>query len=100
MKIQKGETGVTKEDIVNRVWEKLDISKKQSGELIDHLITSIKDILTDGEKLKIGGFGVFEVRRRKPRMGRNPKTGEKAGIKEGKTLKFKPGKTLKQNIAK
>ena len=90
---------MTKEDIINRVWENLDLSKKQSGEVVEQLLDCMKDILNNGERLKIGGFGVFEVRERKARMGRNPKTGDKAEIKAGKTIKFKPGKTLKQFVA-
>lgn len=90
---------MTKEDIVNRIWENLNLSKKQSAEVIDQLLVIIKDILSDGERLKIGGFGVFEIRERKARIGRNPKTGEKAAIKQGETIKFKPGKTLKQAVA-
>ena len=90
---------MTKEDIVNRIWENLQLSKKQSAEIVDVVIDEMKNILFHGEKLKIGGFGVFEVRERKPRMGRNPKTGESAAITAGKTIKFKPGKTLKQSVA-
>ena len=89
---------MTKDEIVNRVWENLDLNKKQAAEIVDQTIVCIKDVLQSGEKLKIGGFGVFEVRLRKARLGRNPKTGEKAEIKEGRTIKFKPGKTLKQSI--
>ena len=90
---------MTKEDIVSRVWENLDLSKKQSSEIVEKLIENMKTVLKQDERLKIGGFGVFEVRKRKARMGRNPKTGENAEIKEGKTIKFKPGKTLKQVVA-
>lgn len=90
---------MTKEDIINRIWENLQLSKKQSAEVVEIVIEEMKSILQTGEKLKIGGFGVFEVRDRKPRMGRNPKTGESAAITEGKTIKFKPGKTLKSSVA-
>ncbi len=90
---------MTKEDIVSRIWENLDLSKKQSSEIVEKLIENIKTVLQQEERLKIGGFGVFEVRKRKARMGRNPKTGENAEIKEGKSIKFKPGKTLRQMIA-
>lgn len=90
---------MTKEDIVNRIWEELDLNKKEAAEIIDQLLTNMKMVLKDGEKLKIGGFGVFEVRDRKPRMGRNPKTGEPAEIKAGQTIKFKPGKTLRNAVS-
>ncbi len=91
---------MTKEDIVNRIWENLDLSKKDAAEVVERLLLCFKDVLKKEDRLKIGGFGVFEVRRRKARLGRNPKTGEKAEIKEGYTIKFKPGKTLKQAISK
>lgn len=90
---------MTKEDLVNRIWEQLDLNKKESADIIDQILTNMKTILKNGEKLKIGGFGVFEVRERKPRMGRNPKTGEPAEIKAGQTIKFKPGKTLRNAVA-
>lgn len=90
---------MTKEDLVNRIWEQLDLSKKESADIIDQILSNMKLILKDGEKLKIGGFGVFEVRERKSRMGRNPKTGESAEIKAGQTIKFKPGKTLRQAVS-
>ncbi|MBN1551686.1 integration host factor subunit alpha [bacterium] len=91
---------MTKEDIINRVWENLDLRKKQAGEVVEELVNCIKDVLKSGEKLKIGGFGVFEVRERKARIGRNPKTGEKAEITAGQMIKFKAGKPLKTAVDK
>ena len=89
---------MTKEDIVNKIWNQVDLNKKQSANVVEIIINSIKDVLVRGDKLKIGGFGVFEIKNRKARMGRNPKTGEEAEIKQGKTIKFKPGKPLKQDV--
>jgi integration host factor subunit alpha len=89
---------VTKEDIVNRIWNQVNLNKKESAHVVETIISSVKDVLARGDKLKIGGFGVFEVKDRKARMGRNPKTGEEAEIKAGKTIKFKPGKPLKQEV--
>ncbi|MBN1296188.1 integration host factor subunit alpha [bacterium] len=90
---------MTKEDLVNCIWEKMNVSKKESAEIVEQILLNIKDVLQSGDKLKIGGFGVFEVRERKARLGRNPKTGEAAEIKSGHTIKFKPGKTLRQQVA-
>ncbi len=89
---------MTKEDIVNQVWEELDVSKKQAAELVESLISGMKSVLTSGETLKISGFGVFEVRHRNARMGRNPKTGAAAEIKEGRTLRFRAGKVMKNRV--
>lgn len=94
--------GLTKEDIVNRVWnhpELARLTKKQAGDVIDTILDCIKDTLSAGQKLKFGGFGVFEVKHRKARMGRNPKTGQDAQIRAGRTVKFKPGKPFKQAVA-
>ena len=97
--VQK-EVGVsmTKEDIVNRIWNRVNLNKKQSHEVIEFVIECIKDTLKEGEKIKIGRFGVFEVKERKARIGRNPKTGKEAEIKAGKTIKFRAGKPLKQSV--
>ncbi len=89
---------MTKEHIVNRIWDNLDITRTEAAEAVDILIDTLKTCLKEEEKLKFGGFGVFEVRHRKARMGRNPKTGKPAEIKEGKTIKFKPGKPLKMAV--
>ncbi len=86
---------MTKEDIVTQVWNELELTKRRSGEIVDHLIFTIKNTLKKGDMVKIGGFGKFEVRHRKPRIGRNPKTGEEKEIKEGKSVKFTAGKPLK-----
>lgn len=90
---------MTKDDIVTRVWNGLNLNKKQSTEVVETAIDLVKEVLSSGEKLKFGGFGAFEVKERKSRMGRNPKTGESAEIKAGKTIKFKAGKPLKTVVA-
>ena len=89
---------MTKEDIVNRVWENLDLSKKESGEVVEQLLSCFKDVPSEGEKLKIGGFGVFEVRERKSRMGRNPKTGEEVPINPRRVLVFRPSQSMKAKV--
>jgi DNA-binding protein HU-beta len=90
---------MTKEEIVHRVWEKVDLNKKDAARAVAEVLDCIKTTLARGEKVKIGGFGTFEVRERKARIGRNPKTGEEAMITAGKTVKFKAGKPLKARIA-
>lgn len=93
---------MTKQDIVSRVWnhpQLKSLSKKQAAEVVDALLDSMKGVLASGERLKFGGFGVFEVKHRKARMGRNPKTGQEAMIRAGRTVKFKPGKPLKLVVA-
>lgn len=92
---------MTKEEIVVRIRDASEtLNKKQSADLINKLLEIIKQSLKEGEEVKISSFGRFYVHGRKPRKGRNPKTGEEAEITEGKTIKFKPGRPLKSSVLK
>ena len=59
---------------------------------------SMKEALENGEKVKISGFGNFEIRRKEPRKGRNPQTGEEIIISERRVLTFKPSQVLKEKL--
>lgn len=90
---------MTKEDIVDRIRDASDtLTKKQSAEVLNKFMELLKQTLKEESELKISSFGKFYVQRRKPRIGRNPKTGEEALIKEGKTIKFRPGKPFKAAV--
>jgi DNA-binding protein HU-beta len=84
-----------KADIVNRVAETSDISRVKAAEAVDTLLGALKKALIDGKRIELRGFGVFQVRDRKQGIGRNPKTGIEVAIAPGKTVRFKPGKELK-----
>lgn len=84
-----------KADIVNRVAEASEVSRVKAAEAVDTMLDAIKDALTDGKRIELRGFGVFQVRNRKRGIGRNPKTGVEVAIAPGKTVRFKPGKELK-----
>lgn len=84
-----------KADIVNRVAEASDISRVKAAEAVDTILDALKGALTDGQRIELRGFGVFQVRDRKRGVGRNPKTGVEVAISPGKTVRFKPGKQLK-----
>jgi integration host factor subunit alpha len=89
---------MTKADIVARVAEKTGFSKKDSVEVVDELFAFIKNTLETGEKIKIAGFGNFEVKAKADRRGRNPQTGEEITIEARKILTFKASPLLKQSI--
>jgi len=92
---------MTKDEIVVRVRDASEtLNKKQSAELVNKLIDIVKVSLRKSEEIKISSFGRFYVHDRKPRKGRNPKTGEEAAITAGKTIKFKPGRPLKSAVLK
>ncbi len=89
---------MTKADIVERVYEKVGFSKKESAEIVEAVFDNMKEILERGEKIKISGFGNFIVRDKKPRVGRNPQTGEEIEICARRVLTFRPSQVLKNII--
>lgn len=91
---------MNKIELINAVSEKADISKKDAEIAINAVVESIFEALADGEKVQLVGFGSFEVKRRAPRLGRNPQTGEEIRIPAGKAPVFKPGKALKDAVDK
>ena len=84
-----------KADIVNRVAETSDVSRVKAAQAVDTIISAMKVALSEGKRIELRGFGVFQVRDRKRGVGRNPKTGVEVAITPGKTVRFKPGKELK-----
>jgi DNA-binding protein HU-beta len=84
-----------KADIVNRVAEASDVPRVKAALAVDTIFRSMKRALRDGKRIELRGFGVFQVRDRKKGVGRNPKTGDEVAITPGKTVRFKPGKGLK-----
>ena len=86
---------MTKADIVEKVYEKIGFSKKEASELVEMVFGTLKDRLVDGEKVKVSGFGKFEVREKKSRIGRNPQTGERITISARRVLNFSPSQVLK-----
>ncbi len=84
-----------KADIVNRVAEVSDVPRVKAAVAVDTIFRTMKHALRDGKRIELRGFGVFQVRDRKRGVGRNPKTGVEVAITPGKTVRFKPGKDLK-----
>jgi integration host factor subunit alpha len=91
---------MTKADIFKKVSENLGLSIKESAELVEAVFALMKSTLETGEKLKIAGFGNFEVKQKADRQGRNPQTGETITIEARRILSFKPSNILKTAINK
>ena len=89
---------MTKAELVEEVSRVSDLTKKHSEIIVDTVFKSIIDALHRGEKIELRGFGSFRLRRREPRKGRNPKTGDKVDVPPKKVPYFKPGKELKELI--
>lgn len=89
---------MTKIDIIQDVYEKLGLSKKESVRVVESVFDIIKDRLAKGEKIKISGFGNFVVKEKKSRRGRNPQTGDEIAISARRVLTFKSSQVLRKTL--
>jgi len=89
---------MTKADIVEVVHNRTGFSKKESSEAVESILDILKEVLEQGEKIKLSGFGNFVIRSKEVRKGRNPKTGEEMEISARSVLTFKPSQKLKDHI--
>jgi integration host factor subunit alpha len=86
---------MTKAEIIENVYATVKLSKKESVDVVEYVLETIKARLEAGEKVKISGFGHFDVRRKRSRMGRNPQNGQEIEITARRVLTFRPSQVLK-----
>ena len=86
---------MTKREIVSRVIIRSGLSRMQSKTAVETILRTMKSALGRGERIELRGFGVFDVRRRKTGIGRNPRTGEAVQIPSRYAVRFKPGKLMR-----
>ena len=89
---------MNKSHLIQYVARELQTSKLQAGRLVDTVLDGVKDGLKTDGSVAITGFGTFEVKDRKARLGRNPHTGAPIPIKAGKRVGFRVGKALKESV--
>ncbi len=89
---------LTKAEIVDAIYERLGLSKKEAVDFVESVFELLKDQLVQGNKVKISGFGNFTVKTKKPRKGRNPQTGEVLEIAGRRVLTFKPSQVLRAEV--
>ena len=91
---------MNKKELVEVVSSKAEITKAEAAKVINATLDAIVDGLVKDGKVIVPGFGSFETRQRSARSGRNPRTGETIKIKAAKVPAFKPGKGMKEAVAK
>src|SRR5436190_3121985 len=91
-------TAMTKADLIEEVSRLADLTRKDSEIIVETIFASVVHTLRAGEKIEIRGFGSFRTRQRRPRVGRNPKTGERVEVPAKTIPYFKPSKELKDLI--
>lgn len=91
---------MTKAELVSFIFERAGLPKTEVQRIVETVFETMKEALIEEEIVKISGFGVFTVRRKGSRIGRNPKTMELFEIKSRKVVSFRPAEHLKQLIQK
>jgi integration host factor subunit alpha len=89
---------MTKADIVEIIHQKIGFGRKESTEIVEQVFEIIQETLESGEKVKVSGFGNFVVRQKRPRRGRNPKSGDEILISGRKVVTFKSGNVLRKAL--
>ncbi len=89
---------MTKAELVAAIASDANLTKADAERALNAFMANVAKSLKKSGKLTLTGFGTFSVSNRKARTGRNPQTGETIQIKASKTVKFKPGKALKESI--
>lgn len=102
--MHNGETQVTVQDTLTRadlcdaVHDEVGLSRQECSGLVERTLELVVESLEEGETVKLSGFGVFQVREKRARMGRNPKTGEPAAINPRRVISFRASQIMKSKV--
>ena len=89
----------TKRNIVRRIADELDRTELETKLIVQKTLDAIINVLAKEGRVELRNFGVFAVKKWRPRQGRNPQTGEKVMVGERVTVTFKPGRTVEERVA-
>src|ERR1700727_3615861 len=89
---------LTRAQLTEAIYATVGLSRNESADLLELMLTRISDALTVGKSVKISGFGTFSVRQKGRRIGRNPKTGVEVPILPRRVLVFRPSHVLKARV--
>jgi len=89
---------VTKKEIVKQISDELGLTQLKTKEIVQKTFDAIIDTLLREKRIELRNFGVFEVKRRKRRKARNPRTGERVDVEPKNVVTFKPGKEMEEKV--
>ena len=89
---------MTKKEIVKQISEKLGLTQLKTKEIVQQTFDAIVDTLLEEKRIELRNFGVFEVKKRKARKARNPRTGERVDVDPKFVVTFKPGKEMEEKV--
>jgi integration host factor subunit beta len=89
---------VTKKEIVKQISERIELTQLKTKDIVQQTFDAIVDTLLEVGRIELRNFGVFEVKMRKARKARNPRTGERVNVEPKKVVTFKPGKEMEEKV--
>ena len=98
MTFGKGGLLVTKKDMAKAIAQETGLTQLQAQEIVQKVFDGITETLVQEGRIELRNFGVFEVKKRKPRKARNPRTGEKVKVPARMVVTFKPGREMEERV--
>ena len=89
---------MTKKEIVKQISDRIGLTQLKTKEIVQQTFDAIVETLITERRIELRNFGVFEVKERKPRKARNPRTGEKVDVPSKFVVTFKPGKEMEERV--
>jgi integration host factor subunit alpha len=89
---------LTKAELAEKLYEELGINKREAKEIVEMFFEELRAALEGGRQVKLSGFGNFDLRNKRQRPGRNPKTGQEIPITARRVVTFRPGQKLKARV--
>ncbi len=89
---------ITRNDISEAIFRKIGLSKQESSQLLEAVLTQISQALINNKVVKLSSFGTFSPKNKRSRVGRNPKTGVEATIEARRVISFRPSSVMKEKI--
>src|SRR5215471_17067914 len=89
---------VTKKEIVKQISDRIGLTQLKTKEIVQQTFDAIVDTLIEAGRIELRNFGVFEVKQRKARKARNPRTGDKVDVPPKNVVTFKPGKEMEEKV--
>ena len=89
---------MSKKDMAKAIAEEMDLTQMQAKEIIQRVLDGITETLVQEGRIELRNFGVFEVKKRKPRKARNPRTGENVKVPAKLVVTFKPGREMEERV--
>ncbi|MFZ9584720.1 MAG: integration host factor subunit alpha [Pseudohongiellaceae bacterium] len=89
---------LTKAEMAERLFDEMGLNKREAKELVEQFFEEVRKALENNQQVKLSGFGNFDLRDKRQRPGRNPKTGEEIPIRARRVVTFRPGQKLKAKV--